>query len=66
MTHHDPASLLATPARLIAENDQHVVIAIRIPKSWIGANLSFLAALVDSVIGKPTGRDTPRPKKLAR
>ena len=57
MKHFDPASLLTTEARVIAENDTHAVIAIRIPKRWIMRNIGFLAAMVDLVL---TGR-RPRP-----
>lgn len=42
-------SLLETEARIIAEDDTHAVIALRIPKGWISRNLSFFSALADLV-----------------
>lgn len=41
------SSLLQTDARLIAENDTHVVVALRLSKAMIARNLPFLAALGD-------------------
>lgn len=32
-------------ARIIAEDDTHAVVQVRIHKSWIGRRLPFLAAL---------------------
>lgn len=43
----DQASLLRTDARIIAEDDTHAVVAVRINKKWIGRNLPFLAAIAD-------------------
>jgi hypothetical protein len=43
----DHASLLRTDARIIAEDDTHAVVALRINKKWIGRNLPFLAAMAD-------------------
>lgn len=40
-------SYLGTEARIVAEDDQHVAIVIRIPKTAIVRNLAFLAALAD-------------------
>ena len=42
-----PASYLDTPARIIAEDDTHVVIALRVKKNWFAENLPLLAALAD-------------------
>lgn len=44
---NDPRAYLETPARIIAENDTHVVIAIRVEKSCFAQNLLFLSALAD-------------------
>jgi hypothetical protein len=44
---NDPRGYLLTPARIIAENDTHVVIAVRIEKKLISEQLPFLAALAD-------------------
>ncbi|MGP9814429.1 hypothetical protein ACTZWT_23195 [Rhodopseudomonas sp. NSM] len=38
---------LATEARIVAEDDSHIAIMLRIPKSAIARNLAFLAALAD-------------------
>ena len=46
----DPALLLATEARIVAEDDTHVAIVFRVRKSRIARNLAFLTALSD-VIG---------------
>jgi hypothetical protein len=43
----DQASLLRTDARIIAEDDTHAVVALRINKKWVSRNLSFLAAIAD-------------------
>jgi hypothetical protein len=50
---NDPRGYLETPARIIAENDTHIVIAVRIEKKLIGENLPFLAAMADLA---PKGR----------
>lgn len=47
MTIIDHASLLSTDARIIAENETHAVVAVRISKKWIGLNMPFIAALAD-------------------
>ena len=42
--------LLADPSvgsRIIAENDTHAVVAIRLEKRWIQDNIHFLAALAN-------------------
>ncbi|MBB1093877.1 hypothetical protein HUU61_21605 [Rhodopseudomonas palustris] len=38
---------LATEARIVAEDDLHVAIVLRIPKAAVASNLAFLAALGD-------------------
>lgn len=43
----DPRAYLETEARIIAENDTHAVIALRIEKAAIYRNLPLLAALSD-------------------
>lgn len=43
----DQASLLRTDARIIAEDDTHAVVALRISKKWMSRNLPFLAALAE-------------------
>lgn len=45
----DPRAYLETEARLIAENDTHVALALRVEKAAIMRNLPFLAALADLV-----------------
>lgn len=40
-------SYLDTDARIIAENDTHVAIALRVEKALIARNLPLLAALAD-------------------
>lgn len=49
----DRSSLLSRPASIIAENDTHAVVAVRVPKSWLQGNLHFLAALADIAGGSP-------------
>ena len=34
-------------ARIIAEDDTHAVVAVRIEKQWLARNIHFLAALAD-------------------
>lgn len=43
----DKRGYLETEARIIAENDTHVAIALRLEKATIARNLPFLAALGD-------------------
>ena len=45
---NDPRAYLETPARIIAEDDTHLVVAIRVEKAWFAQNLLFLGALADS------------------
>jgi hypothetical protein len=45
----DPRGYLETEARIIAENDTHVVIAHRVEKAALRRNLPLLAALADLV-----------------
>lgn len=45
----DARSYLETDARIIAENDTHVAIALRVEKVAIARNLPLLAALADLV-----------------
>ena len=45
MTEEDPRAYLSTDARIIAENDTHAVIAIRVEKCWLDRNIHFFAAL---------------------
>lgn len=45
----DPRAYLDTEARIIAENETHAVIALRVEKSSIARNLPLLAALADLV-----------------
>lgn len=47
--HHDPRSYLETEARIIAENDTHAVIALRVDKAFLRRNLLLMAALADLV-----------------
>lgn len=43
----DPRGYLETEARIIAENETHVAIALRLDKATIARNLPFMAALAD-------------------
>jgi hypothetical protein len=44
----DPRGYLDTPARIIAENDKFVVVAVRVEKACcLRSNMHFLAALAD-------------------
>jgi hypothetical protein len=45
----DPHSYLETEARIIAENDTHVAVALRVEKAVISRNLLPLAALADLI-----------------
>lgn len=58
----DAGAYLATEARIIAENDHYVVIALRIPKRIVHRNLGLLAALADLSPLPPARR---RPARLA-
>jgi hypothetical protein len=49
----DPRAYLETEARIIAENDTHVVIAHRVEKAAIARNLPLMAALADLLISSP-------------
>jgi hypothetical protein len=40
--------VLIPEARIIAEDDTHAVVAVRIEKKWLTRNLHVLAALADS------------------
>lgn len=44
---HDSRSYLETEARIIAENDTHAVIALRVEKATIARYLPLMAALAD-------------------
>jgi len=57
----DRASLLETEARVIAEDETHAVIALRVEKKWIGRNLRLFTAMADIVTPSEkhrTGRKT--------
>lgn len=45
----DPRAYLDTDARIIAENDQYAVVAMRFDKSWVERNLHFIAAITNLV-----------------
>ncbi len=55
MTFHNPTcpplrsadSYLATECRIVAEDDSHIAIVLRIPKAAISRNLALLSALAD-------------------
>jgi len=34
-------------ARIIAEDDIHAIVALRVKKAWLAKNIHFLAALAD-------------------
>jgi hypothetical protein len=46
----DPRAYLETEARLIAENETHAVLAVRIDKAMIRRNMLLLSALLDLCI----------------
>lgn len=48
-TETDPRSYLDTEARVIAENNTHVAIAVRLEKAFIARNLPIMAALAEMV-----------------
>ena len=52
----DPRAYLATEARIIAEDDAHVTIALRLEKTAIARNLPFLAALTKLIPGRRNRR----------
>jgi hypothetical protein len=43
----DRASLLETEARVIAEDETHAVIALRVEKRWIDRNMPFFSAIAE-------------------
>ena len=45
----DPRQYLETPARIIAENETHVAIALRVEKAQIARYLPLMAALADRI-----------------
>lgn len=47
METQDPRRYLETEARIIAENDTHVAIALRVEKAAIARYLPLMAALAD-------------------
>jgi hypothetical protein len=49
VTEEDTRSYLLTEARIIAEDDSHVTIAVRIEKAMIARNFPFLTALADLI-----------------
>lgn len=49
----DPTRLLATRARLIAEDDTHVVFAVRISKQLIKDNLLLLTSAMEAALDQP-------------
>jgi hypothetical protein len=46
---------LLTEARIIAKDEMHAVIAVRIEKAWISRNLPFLASIADLTPAPPAG-----------
>jgi hypothetical protein len=52
----DPRAYLTTDARIIAEDDAHVTIALRLDKTTIARNLPFLAALAELIPGRRNRR----------
>ncbi|MFT0875719.1 hypothetical protein VRZ08_04100 [Rhodopseudomonas sp. G2_2311] len=55
-------SYLATEARIVAEDDSHIAIVLRIPKAAVARNLAFLAALADVT---PLADPHPTPRAAA-
>lgn len=54
----DRASLLATDARVIAENETHAVIALRVEKKWIDRNLPLFMAMAEIATPAKNSRKT--------
>jgi hypothetical protein len=52
-------SLLSTDARIIAENTDHIVVAIRISKNTIRDNHPFLGALSDASASSHAAVESP-------
>lgn len=55
----DPFAYLETEARLIAENETHAVLALRIDKALIARNMLLLSALLDLCLQYPAKCPTP-------
>jgi hypothetical protein len=49
--HNYRSSLLDTEMRIIAADDRHVVVALRVERAAIASSLHFLAALADLSAG---------------
>ncbi|MBT1515906.1 hypothetical protein KIP88_36200 [Bradyrhizobium sp. SRL28] len=57
----DPTGLLKTDARLIAEDETHVVVSIRIPKKTLYENLPLLnSAMLASLDREPRRSSVPQ------
>jgi hypothetical protein len=57
----DPTGLLKTDARLIAEDESHVVVSIRIPKKILYENLPLLnSAMMASLDREPRRSSVPQ------
>ena len=56
----DPTGLLKSDARLIAEDETHVVVSIRIPKQKLYENLALLNSAMTSSLDR-----TPRRSAVA-
>jgi hypothetical protein len=52
----DMHAYLETEARIIAEDDVHAAIVVRVKKDWLARNMLFLAALAD-LTSAPVKRD---------
>ena len=59
----DTTKLLHTPARIIAEDDDHIVFALRIEKKLVHSNIALLQAVMEAALDT-SHRVTPRQRAL--
>lgn len=48
-------SLLATDGRIVAEDETHAIVTLRLPKDLISRNLPLLRALSELTAARPAG-----------
>ncbi|MCC8946023.1 hypothetical protein H8A97_13160 [Bradyrhizobium sp. Arg62] len=52
--HQDPQTYLETEAKIIAENETHAVVAVRVEKALFARNAPLLASLAGIILlGEP-------------
>jgi hypothetical protein len=57
---------LQTGARIIAEDDAHLVVAVRIKKEWLRSNACFLDALADATRKRDADESEQRQNRLSK